>query len=67
MVDNGEVVSTVSTNEFDIVLDACDTKSCVYSKLIAKTASDTQPESYSIGVDNVKRFTTFSPFKDTCG
>lgn len=47
------VISTGYSDTFDIILDPCNLKSCVYSELIAKTAADTQPQSYSIGVDNV--------------
>lgn len=53
IIQGGATISYDYSNAFDLVLDPCDTKSCLYSTLIPLTAADTQPTDYAIGVDNV--------------
>ena len=67
IVQGGATISYDYSNAFDVVLDPCDTKSCLYSTLIPLTAADTQPTDYAIGVDNVAGYTDFSSFLNTCG
>lgn len=54
--------SSVDGNTFKLVVDAC--SSCSVSTLVALGTSDTQPTSYTIGVENTPGFTLFSPFKN---
>jgi len=43
----GAVVDTVFSNEFDIFIDACDIRSCTFTKFVAlNPLTDTTPQSF---------------------
>ena len=67
MLVGGASVATATGNDFFLIVDCCDTRSCMYTQLIAHdSATDNLPADYSIGVDNVVGSTTFDLITNTC-
>ena len=68
MVVSGTSVAFAYSNDFDIIIDCCDTKSCIYTELIPHDSMvDSLPTDYTIGVDNVMGKTSFSYIQNKCG
>jgi hypothetical protein len=67
MVVLGASVSYQYGNEFNLIVDCCNTKSCMYTQLIPHDPlTDSLPADYTVGVDNVAGSTSFDLISNTC-